>query len=239
MRIMAVGAHPDDVELSCGGSVAKLVSLGHEVGIVDLTCGEMGSSGSEKTRIAESMRSARILGVSWRVCCGLPDSRLNHADISQVYAFVKLLRRHRPALVLGPWGKSRHPDHAETGEIVGRGIFLAGLWRIPVKGRPFSGTKLLYYMGDTQFEPTIIVDVGKFFKKKMRAIEAYKSQFDRRRPDSSPTRLNQPGFLGLIEARASYIGRTIGVRYGEGFLHEGPLEVGDPAALMVQGNRDR
>jgi len=233
MKVMAVGAHPDDVEMSCGGLVARLSSEGYDVGIADLTCGEMGSSGDEKTRIAESSRAARILGVSWRVCCGLPDSGLNHSDREHVYAFVRLLRERRPSLVLAPWRQARHPDHMEAGEIVRRAVFLAGLRRLRVPGKPHAETKVLYYMGDTRFEPTLVVDISRFFAKKMRSIHAYRSQFDRSRPDACPTRLNAPGFLDVIETRARYLGHIMGVKYAEGFLHEGPVPIDDPVALIV------
>lgn len=235
MRVMAVGAHPDDIELTCGGLVAKLAASGHRVGIADLTCGEMGSSGNEKTRISESKKAARALRVSWRVCCGLPDSELNHSDRAHVHAFVRLVRKHRPALVLAPWRESRHPDHIEASEIVRRGLFLAGLRRLPVEGSPHGQCEILYYMGDVQFEPTIIVDIEKFFSRKMKAIEAYRSQFDRKRPDSFPTRLNLPGFLELIEMRARRLGQRIGTRYAEGFIYEGPLCVDDPVELIARG----
>ncbi|MBN1504064.1 MAG: bacillithiol biosynthesis deacetylase BshB1 [Candidatus Eisenbacteria bacterium] len=239
MKVMAVGAHPDDVEMSCGGLVAKLAFEGHEVGIADLTCGEMGSSGTEKTRLAESSRAARILGVSWRVCCGLPDSGLDHSDTEQVYTLVGLLRERTPSLVLAPWRQARHPDHTEAAEIVRRAVFLAGLRRLPVAGRPHASTKVLYYMGDSRFEPTLVVDVTRFFEKKMRSIHAYRSQFDRSRPDAFPTRLNAPGFLDVIENRARYLGDIMGVKYAEGFLHEGPVAVDDPAALVVSGGGPR
>jgi len=235
MKVMAVGAHPDDVEMSCGGLVAKLASEGYEVGIADLTCGEMGSSGTEKTRMAESKKAARVLGVSWRVCCGLPDSGLDHSDIGQVYTFVRLLRDRRPSLVLAPWRQARHPDHTEAGEIVRRAVFLAGLRRLRVPGPPHASTKVLYYMGDTRFEPTLVVDVSRFFARKMKSIHAYRSQFDRSRPDAHPTRLNAPGFLDVIENRARYLGDIMGVRYAEGFMHEGPVAVDDPVALVVSG----
>jgi bacillithiol biosynthesis deacetylase BshB1 len=235
MKVMAVGAHPDDVEMSCGGLVAKLVSEGHDVGIADLTCGEMGSSGSERTRIEESARAARVLGVSWRVCCGLPDSGLNHSDKEHVHAFVRLLRARRPALVLAPWRQARHPDHMEAGEIVRRAVFLAGLRRLRAPGKPHAETKVLYYMGDTRFEPTFVVDVTRFFGRKMRSIHAYRSQFDRSRPDAFPTRLNAPGFLDVIETRARYLGHVMGVKYAEGFLYEGPVPVYDPVTLVVSG----
>jgi bacillithiol biosynthesis deacetylase BshB1 len=235
MKVMAVGAHPDDVEMSCGGLVAKLAAEGYEVGIADLTCGEMGSSGDEKTRIAESRRAARVLGASWRVCCGLPDSGLDHSNREHVHAFVRLLRERRPALVLSPWRQARHPDHMEAGEIVRRAVFLAGLRRLRVQGQPHASTKVLYYMGDTRFEPTLVVDVSRYFAKKMKSIHAYRSQFDRSLPDAFPTRLNSPGFLDVIENRARFLGDMMGVRHAEGFLYEGPVPVDDPVALIVGG----
>jgi bacillithiol biosynthesis deacetylase BshB1 len=235
MKVMAVGAHPDDVEMSCGGVVARIASQGYEVGVVDMTCGEMGSSGDEKTRVAESNKAARVLGLSWRVCCGLPDSGLNHSDREHVYTFVRMLRKYRPALVLAPWRYARHPDHMEAGEIVRRAVFLAGLRRLRVPGAPHASAKVLYYMGDTRFEPTIIVDVTAYFGKKMKSIHAYRSQFDRSRPDAFPTKINAPGFLDVIETRARYLGNIIGTKYAEGFLHEGPVAVDDVAALIVRG----
>ncbi|KPJ60529.1 MAG: hypothetical protein AMJ46_05840 [Latescibacteria bacterium DG_63] len=234
MRVAAIGTHPDDVELTCGGLVAKLVWLGHDVRMFDLTCGEKGSSGSQRARAAESSRAARVLGVSLRQCCGLPDAGLDHSDREQVRTVVELLRKHRPSVVLAPYRYSRHPDHVEASEIVRRSAFLAGLRQFDAKGQPHGSTRILYYMGDVVFEPTFLVDIGRFFKKKMRAVRAYKSQFDRSRSDSYPTRLNEAGFLERIETRAKYLGNLIGVGYAEGFLHEEPLCVDDPIALLTR-----
>jgi len=233
MKVMAIGAHPDDVELSCGGLVAKLVQLGHEVGMVDLTRGELASSGSRKTRVAESTKAGKILGVSWRECCELPDAGLDHSNRGQVRAVVELLRRRRPALVLSPYRHSRHPDHMEASETVRRAIFLAGLKHFDARGEPFPSGRILYYMSDLQFEPTFIVDVGEFFEKKMKAIRAYRSQFETGGADSYPTRLNEPGFLDRIETRARFLGAMIGKTYAEGFLYEGPLQVDDPVGLVA------
>jgi len=233
MKVMAIGAHPDDVELSCGGLVAKLVSLGHEVGIADLTRGELGSSGSKKTRAAESVKAAEILGVSWRKCCELPDTGLDHTDRGHLRTVVELMRSRRPEVVLSPPGRSRHPDHDEACEILRRALFLAGLRQFEAGGKPFSSGRILYYMTDVQFEPTLIVDVSEFFDKKMKAVRAYRSQFQRSRNDSYPTRLNEPGFLDRIETRARSLGTMIGKTYAEGFLHDGPLQVDDPVRLLA------
>jgi bacillithiol biosynthesis deacetylase BshB1 len=233
MKVMAIGAHPDDVELSCGGLVAKLVSLGHEVGIADLTKGELGSSGSKQTRAAESTKAGKILGVFWRECCELPDTGLDHSNRGHIRAVVELLRRRRPALVLSPYRYSRHPDHMEASEMIRRAVFLAGLKHFDAKGEPFPSGRILYYMGDVQFDPTFIVDVGEFFEKKMKAIRAYGSQFQRRRADSYPTRLNEPGFLNRIETRARFLGAMIGKTYAEGFVYEGPLQVEDPTSIVA------
>ncbi|UCF79718.1 MAG: bacillithiol biosynthesis deacetylase BshB1 [Candidatus Eiseniibacteriota bacterium] len=232
MRVVAIGAHPDDVELTCGGLVAKLGSMGHDVRLSDLTSGELGSSGNEKTRALESAKAASILGVSSRECCGLPDGGLDHSNVQQVKTVVELIRRHRPSLVLGPYRHSRHPDHVEASEMIRRGVFLAGLRRFDASGRPHGLVSILYYMGDVHFVPSFIVDVGKFFKKKMKAVRVYRSQFERNRPDSYPTRLNRAGFMDLIEARAKYLGGLIGAEYGEGFLYEGSLRVDDPTLLV-------
>ncbi|MFH0777453.1 MAG: bacillithiol biosynthesis deacetylase BshB1 [Candidatus Eisenbacteria bacterium] len=235
MRVVAVGAHPDDIELSCGGLVARLTSIGHEVGIIDLTYGEMASSGDRRIRIRESLKAAGILGVAWRECLGLPDTGLDHSERLQIRAVVEALRKHKPSFVLAPHRASSHPDHMEAGEMLRRAMFLAGLRRFEARGRPHRSSGLLYYMGDLRFEPSIVVDVTRFHRKKMSAVKAYRSQFRRDSGDSYPTRLNAPGFLELIEERARYLGGIIGTDYAEGFLHEGPLRVGDPAALLCNG----
>jgi bacillithiol biosynthesis deacetylase BshB1 len=234
MRVMAIGTHPDDIELTCGGTVAKLAWLGHDVRIFDLTCGELGSSGSKKTRATESKKAAQMLGVSVRECCGLPDAGLDHSDGEQVRVVVELLRKHRPSVVLAPYRCSRHPDHVEASEMVRRSVFLAGLRHFDAKGRPYGSTRILYYMGDVPFEPTFSVDIGRFFKKKMMAVRVYRSQFDRTRSDAYPTRLNKAGFLKRIETRAKYLGDLIGVDYAEGFLCEDPICVDDPIALLTR-----
>jgi bacillithiol biosynthesis deacetylase BshB1 len=231
------GAHPDDVELSCGGLAALLASHGHAVGIADLTRGEMGTRGSPEERAAEAAAAAQELGAAWRESLALPDLGLDRGDRAQQAAVVACLRRHRPRLVVAPDPDDAHPDHVEASHLVRRACYLAGLARFaaepaggdgaPVRHRPERLLFALYRSGE---RPHLIVDVSAVWERRMRAVRVHASQFEAGRgPD---TYLTAPGFLDEVEARARSLGALIGARHGEGYRLRGPVPIADARALF-------
>lgn len=229
------GAHPDDIELACGGLAALLARHGHAVGLVDLTRGELGTRGDVAVREREAAAAARALGVASRECLGLPDGGLDRHDRTQLAAVIACLRRHRPSLVVAPHRDDAHPDHVEASHLVTRACYLAGLAKYPAEGERWRPARLLYalYRGDTP--ATLVVDVTATWPAREAAIDAHASQLDPRAGES--TYLTAPGFRAEIEARARVFGAQAGAEFGEGYTSHGPLALRDARALVEPGGR--
>ena len=224
------GAHPDDVELTCGGLAARLAADGHRVGIVDATRGETGTRGDVAVRAREAAHAAELLGVARRTTLALPDGALDRHDRAQLRAVVECLRRDRPALVVAPYPDDPHPDHVELSHLVSRACFFAGLARWPADGERHRPGRVLYALYRTAAPPHLVVDIGPVWERRRRALEAHASQLD---PAQGPsTYLTEPGFLAEVEGRARALGALIGATYGEGFRARGPLAVSDVGALL-------
>jgi bacillithiol biosynthesis deacetylase BshB1 len=224
--------HPDDVELFCGGTVARLVEAGSEVSIVDLTRGELSSNGTVEERREASLRAAEALGVKHeREVLGFPDGGLNEHDAKQLLALVELLRARRPQLLFAPYHVDRHPDHAAAGSLARRAKFFAGLKRYAASGDVFRPRLLLAYPCHTPVPVSFTVDVGRVMKARREAIAAYQSQFTAG-PNSTATYINQAGFLEAREARLREWGLASGVEFAEGFVAEAPLLISDPLTLL-------
>jgi len=233
LDLLAIGAHPDDVELGCGGTVAHLVRLGRRIGILDLTRGELGSRGTPEQRDDEARAAAEVLGVAVRRNAGLPDGGLDPFDPGQRRTVIEHLRALRPHVLLLPWHEVRHPDHRHAAHLGEEAAFRAGLHRIDTGQEPFRPVLVLYYMERYPFEPTLIVDTGDDHATKMAAIRAYASQFSARTDDPEPaTFLTRPGFLGGVEARDRYYGESAGFRTGEPLKARDPLPLTNPALLL-------
>jgi bacillithiol biosynthesis deacetylase BshB1 len=229
--VLAVGAHPDDVEVGCGGVRALCSRAGMRVAIADLTAGELSTKGTPELRQREAACAAELLGVGTRVCVGLPDGSLG-TDPAHREPVVGLLRDLRPRLVLAPYPvDDRHPDHAAAGRLVRDACFLGGVVRWG-EGEPFRPARVHHYMLHTLFEPTFVVDVSSVWDQRMAAVGAYASQFGV--PSDSPrTAIDGDGFLGLLAARSVVHGAMIGVGHGEPFHCEGPVgldRLPDPAS---------
>jgi bacillithiol biosynthesis deacetylase BshB1 len=224
------GAHPDDVELASGGLAALLAVHGHAVGIVDLTRGEAASRGSAEQRAREAEAAARTLGVALRRSLDLPDTGLNGADPEQLRAVVACLREHRPRLVVAPDRHDVHPDHVEASRLVGRACHLSGLARFPAPGERHRPPRLLFALYRTLRPPHVVVDVSEVWDRRVRALEAHRSQLE---PGAGPeTYLTAPAFLAEVEARARVLGAAVGALFGEGYRTREPLAVRDARALL-------
>ena len=236
MDAVFFGAHPDDVELTSGGLAALLASHGHAVAIVDLTRGEAGTRGTPEVRTREAQAAAHALGVARRICLGLPDTGLDRQDRAQLSAVVACLRELRPGLVVAPDRHDPHPDHVEASRLVARASLLAGLARFPAEGERHRPGRLLFAVYRTLAPaPTLVVDITPVWERRVRALEAHASQLA---GAGLSTYLTGPDFLAEVEARARVLGASIGVRYGEGFRHRGPLGLRDARPLLDRATEE-
>jgi len=221
LDVLAIGAHPDDVELSCAGTLIKLVKQGRSVGILDLTEGELGTRGSREIRIKEAEKAAEIMGIQPRLNLHLKDGDIK-PDQENIIKLMEVIRTYSPDLLLFPYSVDRHPDHEHAHRLCTEAWFYSGLAKImtAVGGQPqepHRPRKYLNYMQWHEFTPSIIVNITDEFPEKMMAIQAYASQFHN--PDSvePQTLLSDPEFFAFLETRASYYGSKIGTKYGEPF----------------------
>jgi bacillithiol biosynthesis deacetylase BshB1 len=227
--ILFFGAHPDDVELACGGLAAKSVKEGRPVGIIDLTRGELGTRGTPQTRKREAANAARALGASFREQLDFGDGELRTGR-EQELQVIDRIRRHRPAVVVVSYPDERHPDHVRTGQIVTDASFYAGLKSLRTEHPAHRPQAVIYYLQNYMLEPSFIVDVSAHWKAKMRAVAAFKSQFYDPKSNEPNTILSSPEFLDVIEARGRHFGAMIGARYGEPFVTKQPPRVDDVIA---------
>ena len=232
LDLLAIGSHPDDVEISCGGTLALAARQGFRAGIVDLTRGELATNGDPETRAGEAEAAARILGVSVRRNAGLPDGGLQGGDPAQERRLVALLRELRPAVLLTHFPRDRHPDHVEASRLCDRAWYLAGLRQFEAEGEPFRPDARYHFASRIGFHPSLVVDVTGAWEAKREAILAHRSQVLREGPGRTPTQLNEPDFLDRLEARGRHFGSMIGVRYGEPFSSPEPLGVRELAPWL-------
>jgi len=234
LDVLAIAAHPDDVELTCGGTLLKMVEKGYKTGILDLTEGEMGTRGTPETRAKEAAAAARVLKVSWRGNLGVPDSDVQPAREHKL-RLAQIIRELRPRTVIIPFWEARHPDHYHASTLAYEGCFLAGLKQLPLEGEPYRPFKLLYATSFEGMPPTFIVDISKQYDTRRRAILAYRSQF---RPAKSERK--QRVFLAIdeldkrMDLLARYYGQMIGVKYGEPFFQKETMRVEDVVELPVR-----
>ncbi|MCS6966306.1 MAG: bacillithiol biosynthesis deacetylase BshB1 [Candidatus Kapabacteria bacterium] len=231
--VLAVGAHPDDVEMSCGGTLIKLVREGWRVVIVDCTRGELGSRGTVEVRAREAAQAAAIIGAVARENLGLPDGHIAPTP-EAIEALARLLRHYRPRIVLFPPPFERHPDHEQVHRLVRTTWFHGGLAKLVTYGmdgqpqQPYRPPLLFCYMQAYEFQPTFYVDISDVYAEKVRAVQAHASQVyvPGVSPEGEPeTVLSRPEFWELLELRARYFGSRIGVRYAEAFLALTPLGI--------------
>ncbi len=217
--ILAVGAHPDDVEIGMGGTVAAHTAAGHEVTILDLTRGELSTNGTARERAAEALEAAAILGAA-REDLGLPD--LGFAvDGESVRALVDVIRRLRPAIVLGPYWEDRHPDHVRCSRLVTEAAFAAGVAKFAPGRAAHRPPLTAYYFINTEAVPSFVIDVSAHYERKLAALAAHRTQFDRSPGHSRGTPLNDPNFLSFVQSRDRLFGAKTGVTFAEGFVCRG------------------
>ena len=234
LDLLAIAAHPDDVELTCGGTLLKSHALGYKTGILDLTAGEMGTRGTPEIRAKEAGAAAKILKVSWRGTINVPDSDVQPSRQHKL-SLARVIRELRPRTVILPYWEARHPDHYHASTLGYEGCFLSGLKQLPLEGEPYRPFKILYCTSFEGMPATFIVDITKQYDTRRRAILAYRSQF---RPAKSERR--QRVFLAIdeldnrMDLLARHYGALIGVKYGEPFLQKEPMQVEDVVNLPVR-----
>jgi bacillithiol biosynthesis deacetylase BshB1 len=234
LDLLAIGPHPDDVELTSGGTLLKMAEEGYRTGILDLTQGETGTRGIPETRLREAARAAKILRVKIRRNLGLPDARLEtHEEYKKAVAAV--IRELQPRTVILPYWDGRHPDHYTAAKLGYEACFIAGLKNYPLEGAAFRPYKILYAAAYADVRPTFAVDITKQFATRRRAILAYASQF---RPPAKERRskvyLPLDEFEERMNHQALHYGRMIGVRYAEGFVVKEVMRVDDVVELPVR-----
>jgi bacillithiol biosynthesis deacetylase BshB1 len=234
LDVLAIAAHPDDAEISLGGTLLKLAEAGQRVGVLDLTRGEMGTRGSQAERDAETAAANRVLRLAWRGNLELPDSRVT-VTLESRERLARILREHAPRLVFAQHVEDLHPDHAACGVLAREAWYLAGLARVAERdgGGPARRPRFLFhYMGHVPFEPTLVVDVSAVWERKVELVRCYASQLaPRGAGDRGQHLLFGADILARSETRARYYGERIGVRYGEPLLHRGPLPAPDLAVF--------
>ena len=235
LDLLAMAAHPDDVELTCGGTLIKMARRGYAVGIMDLTAGEMGTRGSIEIRRKEAAAAARLLGVKHRENLGLPDA---HLEMRMEYklAIAGRIRALRPHTVILPYWEGRHPDHYNAARLGYEGCFLAGLKRLDLQGEAYRPFKILYSTTyDRSVRPSFVVDISREFARRSRAILAYRSQFQPvGRERKSKVYLPLDRLVQEVHLVARFYGDMVGVEYAEPFLAKEVMQIEDVVQLPVR-----
>jgi N-acetylglucosamine malate deacetylase 1 len=234
LDLLAIAPHPDDVELTCGGTMIKMAQAGYRTGILDLTRGETGTRGTPETRLKEAARAGKIMGVKVRRNLGLPDA---HLKVSDEYKadIAAVIREFQPHTVILPYWKGRHPDHYTAATLGYEACFVAGLKNYPLEGEAFRPFKIVYAAAYADVRPTFAVDITKQYDARRKAILAYASQFRPRTRERNP-KVAIP--LDELEERMSlqarHYGRMIGVEYAEGFVVKEVMQSDDVVKLPVR-----
>jgi bacillithiol biosynthesis deacetylase BshB1 len=237
LDVLAIGAHPDDVELGCGGTLARLVQQGAKVGILHLTRGEAGTRGTPEERRREAEEAGRILGAATVEIMAFGDGGLRRGEPEE-NELIERLRLARPELILAPSPTDRHPDHGRAHRLVADCAYYAGLARRGA-GEPHRPAAVFSYMQHDPFDPSFIVDVSATWEVKLAALAAYGSQLHQPGEDRAEprTKVASPEFRLAVEGRASHYGILVGAAYGEPFWSRLPLAVEDPLSLLPKGLR--
>lgn len=233
LDVLAIAAHRDDVELTCGGTLAGLRRTGRRTGILDLTQGEMGTRGSAETRAAEAAAAAKVLGVEVRENLGLPDAGITNTPETRAQ-LAQVLRRLRPAIVIAPAPRGRHPDHRVAAQLIRDAVFVSGLAKV-VPGTPaYRPRKVIHAIAyrEDNVKPTFVVDISDDFETKLNAIRCYGSQFDGALQAGEVYPTGDP-FYHVLRHQASHYGSLIRCRFGEPFWTSETMRVDDISTLEV------
>jgi bacillithiol biosynthesis deacetylase BshB1 len=239
LDILALGVHPDDVELGCSGTIINEIKRGKKIGIVDLTEGELGTRGNVDTRYEEAAKAAVIMGVPVRENLKMRDGFFENSEENKL-KLISVIRKYQPDIVIGNVLHDRHPDHGRAGALISDACFLAGLAKIETldangqKQQRWRPAYVLQYIQDWYHEPDFLIDITDVFEQRMNAIKAYTTQFNAGGTDTiePQTYISTPDFLEGIVARARMFGKRIGVKYAEGFISEKTIGIQNLDALI-------
>lgn len=232
LDLLAIAAHPDDVEQTCGGTLIRMAEMGYRTGVLDLTAGEMGTRGTPEERIAESCEAGRRMLLAWRDNLRLPDARLENTLEARL-ALAAKVREVKPRVVILPYWEARHPDHYRAGELGYEGCFLAGLRKLDAASEPHRPHKVLYSSLYADVRPSFIVDISAQFERRMSALLAYRTQYGAAR-EGSGLFPGEEEIRERLAAVARFYGNMIGARYGEPFVVKEALRVDDVVAMGVR-----
>jgi N-acetylglucosamine malate deacetylase 1 len=232
LAILALAAHRDDVEQTCGGTLLKMGERGHRTGILDLTAGEMGTRGTAEDRAREADDAARILKVSWRQALDIPDGRVENTWENRLKV-ARVLRETRPRVLILPYWEGRHPDHYTASVLGYEAAFLSGLSKLPIDGAPHRPFKIIYASLYRDVRPTFVVDISAQFETRFASLMAYKSQFSDQQAGSGifPA---QAEIRARVESMARFYGMMAGVTYAEPFVQKEMALVEDVMAIPVK-----
>ncbi|GAB2771120.1 bacillithiol biosynthesis deacetylase BshB1 [Rhabdobacter roseus] len=241
LDILAIAAHPDDVELSCAGTLLSQAALGKKIGILDLTRGELGTRGTPEGRLQEADEAGRILGVAARENVGIADGFFRNDEAHQ-RALIPFIRKYQPDIVLANGIDDRHPDHGRAAQLIYESCFYSGLRRIETFDEagnpqvPWRPRQVFHFIQDKFITPDFVVDVTPYWEQKKAAIMAFRSQFHvpeyKATTDEPASYISNPEFLEFIQARSEEMGHAIGVKYGEGFTTRRKLGVSDISVFL-------
>ena len=239
LDILAIGVHPDDVELGCSGVLINEIKLGKKAGIIDLTQGELGTRGTIETRYQEAANAAMIIGVHMRENLKMRDGFFKNDEEHQL-KLIAAIRKYQPSIVIGNVLHDRHPDHGRAGKLIADCCFLAGLAKIETRDengkaqQRWRPSHVLHYIQDWYHEPDLLIDISDVFEQRMKAVEAYSTQFYTAAADTNEpqTYISTPDFLESVIARARMFGKRIGVKYAEGFISQKKIGIRSLDALI-------
>jgi bacillithiol biosynthesis deacetylase BshB1 len=236
LDILAFAAHPDDVEMSCGATIAKYAGLGKKVGIVDFTQGQMGTRGTPELRLEEADNAAKILNLAARENLGFEDVYFTN-DIEHQIKVVEMIRKYKPDIVLANALVERHPDHVKAAEIVKTAYFLSGLKKLETKldgeiQEPWRPRTVYHYIQSKMLEPDFVEDVSDYWEQRNKSIYAFGSQVYNPKTSGAETFISTPEFMLMLDARGKMLGQSIGAKFGEGFKVNRNLGVKDMFSLL-------
>jgi bacillithiol biosynthesis deacetylase BshB1 len=237
--LLAIAAHPDDVELTWGVTMMRMAKLGYRTGLMDLTAGDIGTLGNPEIRAKEAAAAAKILRVKWRGCLEVPDSDVQPSRQHKL-RLAAMIRELRPKTVILPYWEARHPDHYHAATLGYEGCFLAGLKQLPIAGEPHRPFKILYATAFAAVRPTFVVDITAQYETRHRAILAFGSQFRREKGEGRKAHQKTKVFLAIdrleeeMNQLARHCGEMIGVKYGEAFVQKELMKVDDVVKMEVR-----
>jgi bacillithiol biosynthesis deacetylase BshB1 len=228
LDVLVFAAHPDDAELSMGGTIARFTSQELKVGVVDLTKAELSTRGNVITRARETAAASKVLKLKVRENLGIKDGGISSSP-DNLKKVITLIRKYKPSIVFAPYFNDRHPDHIDTSILIKRAVFSSGLekFKTTISGKSqlhYRPKKIFYYMQTYIFEPSFIVDISEHFETKMRSVNEFKSQFHNPAAKKDDTFISKPEFLDYVKARAEFYGFQIRKKYGEPFYCEENIE---------------